>query len=503
VQLESQPDTQRSNAGRSGTAQRSPSSAPAADSDSGSAPPASPSALQELNQWEQRSRRLFWPLFGVAATAILGAAGWGLWQLRKPADPAVDPLAKLTVPVTSANLTVKIDASGTIRPIQTVNLSPKTSGRLLELYVEQGDAVQKGQVIARMDDAELRAQLARAQAGLARAQARLAEAQTGNRPEEIAEAEARVNRSRADVVSAQARLDLARERLERNRSLAEAGVIERDRLDGFEQEARSAKADVDRAKAALVESQKGRDRIRNGSRIEDIAAARADVAEARAQMALIQTQLNDTVVRAPFAGFISQKYAEPGSFVTPTTSASSGSGATSTSIAALASGLEVLARVPEVDIGQIKLGQTVEITADAYPDRVFRGRVKLVAPEAIRERDVTSFEVRVAILSGQEVLRSGMNVDLVFVGDRLPQAVVVPTVAVVTDRGRTGVLVPNATQKPEFRAVVLGPTLGNQVQVLQGIKPGDRVFTDLPPGQTLDSILNNKAKPGNGRSANP
>ena len=96
-----------------------------------------------------------------------------------------------------------------------------------------------------------------------------------------------------------------------------------------------------------------------------------------------------------------------------------------------------------------------------------------------------------------------MNVDLVFVGDRLPQAVVVPTVAVVTDRGRTGVLVPNATQKPEFRAVVLGPTLGNQVQVLQGIKPGDRVFTDLPPGQTLDSILNNKAKPGNGRSANP
>jgi HlyD family secretion protein len=297
------------------------------------------------------------------------------------------------------------------------------------------------------------------------------------------------------VASAQARLNLARERLERNRLLAAEGVIQRDRLDGFVQEERSAQADVDRAKAVLVESQKGRDRIRSGSRAEDIASARADLAEARAQATLVQTQLNDTIVRAPFSGFISQKYAEPGSFVTPTTSASSGSGATSTSIAALARGLEVLARVPEVDIRLIKLGQTVEITADAYPDRVFQGRVKLVAPEAVRERDVTSFEVRVAIVSGMDVLRSGMNVDLVFVGDRLPQAIVVPTVAVVTNRGQAGVLVPNRDRKPAFLPVTLGPSLGDRVQVLQGLKPGDRVFTDLPPDTTLEQIL--KDKPAN------
>jgi HlyD family secretion protein len=416
-------------------------------------------------------------------------------QLRQPSTPKVDPLATLTVPVKSEDLTVKIDASGTIRPIQTVNLSPKTSGRLLELYVQQGDQVQKGQIIARMDAAELQSQLARAKAGVARAQARLLEVQRGNRPEEVAEAEARVARSRADVASAQARLNLARERLERNRLLAAEGVIQRDRLDGFVQEERSAQADVDRAKAVLVESQKGRDRIRSGSRAEDIASARADLAEARAQATLVQTQLNDTIVRAPFSGFISQKYAEPGSFVTPTTSASSGSGATSTSIAALARGLEVLARVPEVDIRLIKLGQTVEITADAYPDRVFQGRVKLVAPEAVRERDVTSFEVRVAIVSGMDVLRSGMNVDLVFVGDRLPQAIVVPTVAVVTNRGQAGVLVPNRDRKPAFLPVTLGPSLGDRVQVLQGLKPGDRVFTDLPPDTTLEQIL--KDKPAN------
>lgn len=495
MQLESKPDAKRPEPGRSGVDAINP----AAESDPKAAQGARAASLSELNRLERRSRRLFWPLVGVASAVVVGAGAWGLWQLRQTTTPKADPLAGLTVPVTSADLTVKIDASGTIRPIQTVNLSPKSSGRLLELYVEQGDRVQKGQVIARMDDAELRVQLARTQAGVARAQARLAQLQTGNRPEEIAEAEARVNRSRADLVSAQARLDLAKERLERNRSLADQGVIERDRLDGLVQEARSAQADLDRTKAALTESQKGRDRIRNGSRVEDIAAARADVAEARAQVALIQTQLNDTIVRAPFAGFISQKYAEPGSFVTPTTSASSGSGATSTSIAALASGLEVLARVPEVDIGQIKLGQPVEVTADAYPDRVFQGRVKLVAPEAIRERDVTSFEVRVALTSGLDVLRSGMNVDLIFVGDRLPQAIVVPTVAVVTDRGRTGVLIPNAAQGPEFHPVVLGPSVGNQIQVLRGLKPGDRIFTDLPPGTTLDSILKGKNQHKNKR----
>lgn len=486
MQLESQPDAKRPESnGR-----------PDSSTSTGSVPPGQgDSTLDTVGQLERRSRRIFWPLIGVATATIAGAAIWGVVQLRQPSTPKVDPLATLTMPVKSEDLTVKIDASGTIRPIQTVNLSPKTSGRLLELYVQQGDRVQKGQIIARMDAAELQSQLARAQAGVARAQARLLETQRGNRPEEVAEAEARVARSRADVASAQARLDLARERLERNRLLAAEGVIQRDRLDGFVQEERSAQADVDRAKAVLVESQKARDRIRGGSRSEDIAAARADLAEAQAQVTLVQTQINDTIIRAPFSGFISQKYAEPGSFVTPTTSASSGSGATSTSIAALARGLEVLARVPEVDIRLIKLGQMVEITADAYPDRVFQGRVKLVAPEAVRERDVTSFEVRVAITSGMDVLRSGMNVDLVFVGDRLPQAIVVPTVAVVTNRGQTGVLVPNRDRKPAFLPVTLGPSLGDRVQVLQGLKPGDRVFTDLPPGTTLEQIL--KDKPAN------
>jgi HlyD family secretion protein len=89
-----------------------------------------------------------------------------------------------------------------------------------------------------------------------------------------------------------------------------------------------------------------------------------------------------------------------------------------------------------VDVGQIKPGQSVEIVADAFPDKVFKGRVQRVAPEAVKEQNVTSFQVRVTLLTGQQELRSGMNVDLTFLGEQLSNALVVPTVAIVTQEGR-------------------------------------------------------------------
>jgi HlyD family secretion protein len=207
----------------------------------------------------------------------------------------------------------------------------------------------------------------------------------------------------------------------------------------------------------------------------------AAVKAAEAQVASAQVQLQDSIIRAPFSGIVTQKYATEGAFVTPTTSASSTASATSTSIVALAKGLEVLANVPEADVGQIQPGQPVEIVADAFPDRVFRGGVQLVAPEAVIEQNVTSFEVRVALApEAQEALRSGMNVDLTFLGEQLSNALVVPTVAIVTQDGETGVMVPNADDEPTFQPVTIGPTVQDQTQILEGLNPGQRVFIDLP-----------------------
>jgi len=174
--------------------------------------------------------------------------------------------------------------------------------------------------------------------------------------------------------------------------------------------------------------------------------------------------------------------------VTPTTSASDATSATSTAIVAIASDLEVLAEVPEADIAKIRPGQAVEIVADAFPDQVFEGVVRLIAPEAIERQNVTLFQVRIELLTGQDVLLSNMNVTVAFIGNELSNALVVPTVAVVTQEGQSGVLVPGDRDRPRFRPVSLGSQAGNQIQILEGVEAGDRVFVDLPPGETLENL---------------
>lgn len=483
----------------------------------------------------------------LGLVAVAGIGGTGIIYLNTSRSPSqAEQIASLTVPAQASTLTIRINASGVVQPVRRVNVSPKVQGRLAELYVEQGDRVEKGQRIALMEREELEAQLrqatarltrtqaeldkaiagnrsediAEAQARLRRAQANLAELQAGSRPEDIAEAQASLNRAQALVAEARSRLDLAQERAERNQRLADEGAISRDELDQRLDEKRRAQAyleqteagaieaqrrlerlqngsrieDIAEAKATVAESQAALDRLVNGTRTEDIAKAEADLVEAKANLQYYQVQLEDTEVKAPFSGLIVQKYADPGAFVTPVTAASSADSATSTSIVALAQGLEVLAKVPEADISQIYPNQKVEIVADAYPDRTFEGRVHLIAPEAIKEQEVTLFQVRVEIESGLELLQSGMNVDLSFVGDELTNALVVPTVAIITHQGQTGVLVPGDGELPEFQPVTIGPLLGNQIQILEGIEPGQPVFVELPDGKTLNEIINREIK---------
>ncbi|MGB8700396.1 MAG: efflux RND transporter periplasmic adaptor subunit, partial [Thermosynechococcaceae cyanobacterium] len=150
------------------------------------------------------------------------------------------------------------------------------------------------------------------------------------------------------------------------------------------------------------------------------------------------------------------------------------------SIVALAQALEVLAKVAEVDVGQLRVGQPVEINVDAYPDLVFKGRVRLISPEAIIDQNVTTFQVRVSIVTGQQKLLSGMNTDLTFLGQTVKDALVIPTVAIATQKGKTGVYIPDKDNKPKFQPITIGSSVKKQTQVLEGLKSGQRVFTDFP-----------------------
>lgn len=419
-------------------------------------------------------------LVGLVAAGLIGtgAMTYGITQRRSaPID-----IAAMTVPVDSKSLQIRITASGTVQPIQTVNLSPKNPGIVAELFVQQGDRVKKGQIIARMENDDAEAQLMQAQARVAQAEAKLAEVRNGNRPEEIAQSESRLQQAQARLNEAQARLNLAEQKVERNRSLADQGAISQDQLDEILNEADTARATLQQTRATLQEAQQNLGYWRSGSRAEDIAASEAELAEAKANLRAAEVKKQDTFLYAPFAGTVTQKFADEGAFVTPTTSASEVTSATSTAIVALAEGLEILAEVPEVDIQQLRVGQPVEIVADSYPGQIFRGKVRLIAPEAVVKQNVTSFQVRVALETGQDKLLSGMNTDVTFLGDQMANAVIVPTVAIVTKDGETGVLVPDSDNQPEFRSVTLGTAVGNETQILKGLKPGERVFTDIPKG---------------------
>lgn len=456
-------------------------------------------------------------LMGLTASGILIIGTTTAVKIANIENRKED-ISKLTVPVAAKNVTVRITASGKVQPVQSVNISPKNPGIITDLTVEQGQKVEKGQIIARMDNSDIKVRILQYQANLEQAKAQLAESQAGSRSEDIAQAKARVaqaeaqlaiirkgnrdqeiDQARAAVDAAQAQFELTQSRVKRYQSLAKQGAVSQDSLDQYISENRRAKAnleeaqrrlslqkagnrneDIKRQEAVVAQERQALRKLENGNRPEEIARLKAAVAAANAQLKQQQVQLEDTIIRAPFAGIITQKYANIGAFVTPTTSASSSTSATSSSIVALARGLEILAQVPEADIGRIKQGQQVEISADAYPDQVFKGRVRLIAPEAVVEQGVTSFQVRIDINSGADKLRSGLNVDVTFLGDRINDALTIPTVAILTENGKTGVLVPDENKKPQFREITIGTQINNETQVLEGVKSGDLIFVNPP-----------------------
>ncbi len=460
----------------------------------------------------------------TAGMLAVGTMTYYLVQSPKPTSE----LELLTESVKEQNLTVRIESNGKVEPVYSVNISPKEPGRLIRLLVEQGQVVKQGQRLAIMENAEIQAQGVEAQARLKEAianlnrekinipaeinqletdirQAQLNYAQTQARFQETQKSIPKeIDQAKANLESAKSRLALAAKRANRYQYLTEQGATA---LDQFDEQVN----EYQRAQASVFEAQQRLEQIKNTAQpqLDQLGAAvaeasvkvqkqqlifqqkkasaeseiqrlEAQIEAAQAQLKGIEIKFMNTIITAPFDGIITQRYATEGAFVTPTTSASATASATSTSILALARGLEIIAKIPEIDIQQIKPGQTVEIVADAYPDQVFSGQVILVAPEAIVDQNVTSFEVKIGLISGQEKLLSKMNVDVTFLGQPISNALVVPTVSIVTEEGQTGVMIPDAEGKPIFKPVTIGMTINNNTQILSGLKKDDQVFIDIP-----------------------
>jgi HlyD family secretion protein len=357
---------------------------------------------------------------------------------------------------------VVLTAGGYIIPRHRVEVSSKVSGRVERIHVEKGDSIKPGQVIARLDDREVRAQLEQARATRQAAAARLQEYLAGSRPQEIERARATLEQDEADLRTAQINL-------ERTKTLHRSGVMSKQLLD-------DAQNRYDVAAARVKVSRENYELERLGPRKEQIELARAQLAEAEASILYWETQLENTLIRAPIGGTILERLIEKGEMVT--TGFVSGRGAKSAlvSIADL-SDLEVELDINEADIPRVRLDQECSVSPDSYPDRKYKGRVREIAPEANRQK--ATIQVKVSILEPDQYLRPETNAKVNFLEAAEPSAaesrILVPKSAVANVDGAACVYL-FKDGRAVRHSVKTGKEYWGQLEVVTGLVGGEQII---------------------------
>ena len=295
----------------------------------------------------------------------------------------------------------RIAAGGLVEPVNEERvIIPQISGRLDRVYIEEGDSVTAGQLIAEIENAELRAAMAAAAAQVDLRQAELDVLKNGARAEEIAAAE-------ASLAAADAAARLAAETLKRNQPLLAEGRISQSRFDEVQAAADTARAERARAAASLA-------LLRAGARSEDIRAAEARLAAARAERQRAEALFEKSQVRSPVDGTVLKRDLREGETVvalSPLPLARIGD----------IRQLHVRADIDELDIDRIKVGQSAKVSSDAFPGRSVSGKVihvsqrmgrrNLSSGDPAEKQDVKILEALI-LLDGHPALPVGLRVDV-------------------------------------------------------------------------------------------
>lgn len=304
-------------------------------------------------------------VLGVLVLTLIGAGAW--FALRPGGRAEGGVVASGTVEATAADLGFQI------------------GGRILEVAVREGDVVQAGALLARLDLAEPEARRVAAEAQLAAARALLAELESGARPEEV-------RQGRAALEAAERQLEEASRSLERTRLLHDGGALSREALDRAETAHEVARAQAAQARERL-------DLLELGPRRERIEAQRAAVRQAEAAVGQIEAILAGGVIHAPHGGVVTVRHREPGEVV-----------AGGMPVVTLLNRDDRWVRiyVPGDQVGRIEIGHPVRITADGYPDRTYEGRVVFIASQAeFTPRNVQTREERVKLVYAVKVAITG------------------------------------------------------------------------------------------------
>ena len=463
------------------------------------------------------------------------------------------PLPPRTVPARRGDIVIQVSETGTIEPVDKVDVKSKAAGRLLSIPITEGEYVQKGQLIAVVDRSLIDPQLAQFQAQLRQAQARLSQTQAeyalqvqqtaaaiaeakaslvtakthlavvaaGARPQELAQQKEAVDRaqisvedalrtqkrraallakgfiSQADYDSAQVAVDTAQSSLataQQAQALTAAGPRVQDVAD--------AQAQVDAARVQLEAAQSNAGQ--NAVKFSDIAQARASVAQIVGNIQQLQVNIADTRILAPASGLVLKKYKEPNEIVQ---SATTGFSDAQSIVATLGSRLQVSVGINEVDIAKVYLNAPATITVDALPGAAFPGTVTQIAPASTNAfssdgasssasggaNAISKFLVKVAFDRNDPRLRSGMSANVGIISRKHSQVVLAPLEA-VSFSGKSGqVTVLTAANKQEKRTVVTGLRDDTSVEILSGLRPGENLV--VPP---IDGSGRRKSNIGDG-----
>ncbi|MBK9080904.1 MAG: efflux RND transporter periplasmic adaptor subunit [Rhizobiales bacterium] len=356
---------------------------------------------------------------------LAGVAGWAWFDRSRAAAPEAN---WRTAKVDRGAIVAAVSATGTINPISTVIVGSQMSGLVKEILVDFNSRVKAGDVVARLDDTQVRARLEGARADLAQAQAQVAmqQAQTLKNAADAQRARAQL----ADVEAQMKRLELviadAEKTFQRQSELNRRGVASAVTL----QSARTA-LDTQRAQRASAEAQIGSAKASIAALEADakVIAAQTLAAQATAQQRAavvkqIEVDLSNTEIRSPVEGVVVQRQIELGQTV-----AASLQAPTLFLIAQDLSEMEIYANIDETDVGRVKEGQTVTFTVNAYPARTFEGRLKLVRLGSQTVQNVVIYTAIVSVANPRLELKPGMTANLRIVTDRRENVLRAPNAA--------------------------------------------------------------------------
>ncbi len=405
-------------------------------------------------------------LFALGATHLVSSQQSDAPTAEPPVATSSAPSQSVTVAqVTSETVSRRLDATGSVAAFEMNPVMSQATGlQIQQVLVEQGQVVKAGQLLARLDDSVLQAQLSQAQASVAQAEARLAELRAGSRNEEIARAKEAVKSAESAVTAAESDLELARTRVDRNKMLQAEGAIARDRLDEVYNQERSSRSQLEQAQARLREANQQLAQLQAGPRREVITQAEAQLAQAQAQVQSTIAQLNNTRIVAPVSGKIAERNARVGDVT-------SGS---QTLFKIIENGrLELIVNVPETQLAQIQPGQSVTITSDADSSLQLSGKVREIDPmidEASRQAQVKIDLPASAALKPGMFLRASITTSAA-------QGLTLPAKAILPQSDGSAIayiLQPDNTVKAQ--AVEVGELLGdNRVEIKSGLSVGDGV----------------------------